>query len=100
VSGRLGGVQIGGADESYDNKVWIDELRGEKWPVIEEIELREGLKHYLDGRQFVLRYVDPPTPAARARPDEIVRAYDEWWPRRHRQPRGIRSTERKRDAAF
>jgi hypothetical protein len=102
VNVRLGGSPIGGggAEQSYSGVLWIDELRAPKWPVVAQINLPEGLEHGTVGGKFGLRYVDPPTPAARARADEIVQAFDEWWPRHHQSPRGIRSMERKMDAAL
>jgi hypothetical protein len=37
---------------------------------------------------------------AGARAEEIVQAYDKWWPKSRRIPRGIRRTERMQEAAF
>jgi hypothetical protein len=101
VNVRLGGSPLGGlgAEQGYNNVMWIDELRKAKWPVIAEIAFPQGLKPGTCGGRFGERYVDPPSEAARARADEIVAAYDEWWPRHHQEPRGVRSIERKRDAA-
>jgi hypothetical protein len=80
----------GGNRRDYDDGVWIGVLRRPLWkrlveytpPNLEPVCQCEGFD---------------PSPAARARADEIVAAYDEWWPkvRRHtatgiepRYPRG------------
>jgi hypothetical protein len=43
----------------------------------------EGTEPYLFGGGFVVRHIDPPSLEARVRPDEIVTAYDQWWPTRN-----------------
>jgi hypothetical protein len=39
-------------------------------------------------------------PPVGARAEEIVQAYDKWWPKSRWIPRGIRRTERMQEAAF
>jgi hypothetical protein len=48
----------------------------------------------------LLRLVQPatPSPATRARADEIIEAYDRLWKRYMRKPRGYRAAERANDA--
>jgi hypothetical protein len=70
----------GGNRSDYHDGMWIDALRRPLWkrlveytpPKLEPICQCEGFD---------------PSPAARARADEIVAAYDEWWPKVHRRVR-------------
>jgi hypothetical protein len=80
----------------YHDRTWIDALRRPQWrrtseftpPNLAPVCICEGFE---------------PSPAARARADEIVAAYDEWWPKLHRRaareiktrlPRGFAAIEK------
>ena len=71
--------RISSAD--YSDHRWIGNLREAQWPVFDWIEPPEGKDFYYCGGHLVVEYVDP-SPAARARADEIVKAYKEWQSRK------------------
>jgi hypothetical protein len=75
----------------YRNDSEVDRLRSKTWKRQEASE--EGERH-----SFVALTVRP-SPAARARADEIATAFDKWQKRRDRRPRGYRAAERAIDAA-
>jgi hypothetical protein len=63
----------------------VDEMRKPKWRVIEKLDLPPGVKPYLSGGIVGTRDVEP-SPAARARADEIISAWDEW---KAKEPREV-----------
>jgi hypothetical protein len=82
--------------ETYEDAMWIEALRRLQWKRLVEV-------HYPDAESTVRHGYFDPSPAARARADEIVTAYDEWWPKLHRRtgreikprlPRGFSAVEK------
>ena len=61
----------------YDDNMLIETLRKPKWPVPEKIDLPPDMRPYIVAGIVGMRDVEP-SPAARARADEIIAAYDEW----------------------
>jgi hypothetical protein len=85
--------------KDYHDAMWIDHLRRPQWKRLAEYTPPnlEPVCHY-EGFD--------PSPAARARADEIVAAYDDWWPKLHRRaareiktrlPRGYRAVEKQEE---
>jgi hypothetical protein len=85
-------------DHTYDDRMTIDALRKPKWPVVEKIDLPADVEPWLVGGSAVVRYVEPSS-AARARGDEIVRAYDEWQSRLYQTPSTDADMDREFEAA-
>jgi hypothetical protein len=97
------GVYCGWLDQraqrtNYHDGIWISALRKPQWKRLVEVDAPDGGSFYHHG-SF------DPSPAARARADEIVAAYDEWWPRTHRRtartiepryPRGFGAVEKQK----
>jgi hypothetical protein len=77
----------------------IDSMRKPEWDKIEIIDPPEGLQFAMGGGGEVVRPFTP-SPEARARADEIIRAYDEWHPKHHRTPRGMRKYEAQSERLF
>jgi hypothetical protein len=78
----------------------ISELQRQEWPVYEPtIDLPEGLRFQYGGGGGVVMRWGPPSPAARARADEIIEAHDRWEAKYWRKPREHRSIERQADRA-
>jgi hypothetical protein len=73
----------------------IQELQRPEWPVLDTIELPDGLQFYRE----VFHY-EPPSAAARARADEIIKAHAKWDRERDREPAALRAVSRQKDAAF
>jgi hypothetical protein len=81
----------------YHDGRWIGALRRPQWKRLAEISPPKG-------EAFCHHECFDPSPAARVRADEIVAAYDEWWPKVHRRtaasgivprlPRGFRAVEK------
>jgi hypothetical protein len=69
----------------------VDDLRKEKWSVAERSD--KGSITIVPHENIV------PSPKARARADEIVQAFDTWFAKYSKRPRGLRAAERRRDAA-
>jgi hypothetical protein len=84
---------------TYNDHMLIEEIRGPKWYVLDEIEPPEGMVFYRCAGGEVCRYFEP-SAAARARADEIVKAYDDWRPKRDRQSARIHRMEDKSDAVL
>jgi hypothetical protein len=62
--------------EEYDH-LSIGMLREPKWPTVTKLDFPPGVGPWYAGGFVGTRYVEP-SPAARARADEIIAAYDEW----------------------
>jgi len=78
---------------TYDLKFLVDRLREPRWTRVKKIDPPEGTEFFYCGGAVAAEYFDP-SPAARARADEIVQAYDEWYAKdagsRAQQNRGAR----------
>jgi hypothetical protein len=81
----------------YGTRIW--ELQRPEWPVVETIEPPEGLQFYRVSGGEVVHY-DPPSAAARARADEIIKAHAKWKRKRRQEPATLRAVSRQRDTAF
>jgi hypothetical protein len=86
-------------ERSFGYGFRIQELQEPEWPVVETIEPPEGLQFYRVSGGDVVHY-EPPSAAARARADEIIKAHAKWERRRDREPAALRAASRQRDAAF
>lgn len=88
--------EIQGQPLAYHYRIF--ELKKTEWPVIEMAEPPEGLQFSRGGGGELVRY-EQPSPAARARADEIIAAHDKWHRARWRKSAADRAVERHRDAA-
>jgi hypothetical protein len=90
----------------YGTRIW--ELQRPEWPVVETIEPPEGLQFYRESGGFATSWTgggevvhyDPPSAAARARADEIIKAHAKWKRKRRQEPATLRAVSRQRDTAF
>ena len=80
-------------DGTYELRMCIDTLRAPKWKRVVEIDPPDGKRFFYCGGRVGTEEFEP-SPAARARADEIVRAYDDWHPRQNAVPRGIGKLQR------
>jgi hypothetical protein len=74
----------------------VDQMRSPTWRMAKA----ETTGAADEGETSVRYWRLQPSPAARARADEIVAAYDEWKPRFDRLPRAYSDAERKTDVPF
>jgi hypothetical protein len=75
----------------WDRPIDVDPLREAKWNISSKSETDDEVT-------VSLRKVTP-SPAARARADEIITAYDDWQSRSERLPRGYRKAKHESDKA-
>jgi hypothetical protein len=85
-------------ERAFGYDLRIQELQSPEWPVVETIEPPEGLQFYSSRGGEVVHYA-PPSAAARARADEIIKAHAKWDRERDREPTALRAASRQRDAA-
>jgi hypothetical protein len=86
-------------ERAFGYGIRIQELEMPEWPVVETIEPPEGLHFYrASGGEVV--HSAPPSAAARARADEIIKAHAKWKRKRDREPAALRAASRQRDAAL
>jgi hypothetical protein len=89
--------------EHYDNQIWIDHLRKPRWGVVEKREMADDVQPYYCCGMVDVRCAVKPSPAARARADEIVQAFDEWRSRNRTEdpdPPGVEAMEHKKEVLF
>jgi hypothetical protein len=84
--------------EVFGYSTSVEDMRKPEWCRAVELDPPEELKYarYARGASGVESYM--PSPEARARADEIVAAYEEWFPKRH--PPGSRKREARSDRMF
>ena len=75
----------------WDRPIDVNLIRDAKWTIFSKVETDDEVT-------VSLRKVMP-SPAARARADEIIAAYDDWHSRGERLPRGYRKAKRESDKA-
>jgi hypothetical protein len=85
--------------QTFGYDIRIQELEMPEWPVVETIEPPEGLQFYRASGGEVVHY-EPPSAAARARADEIIKAHAKWDRKRSREPAALRAVSRQRDTAL
>jgi len=76
---------------AWDCEYFVGKLRPAKWPVSTMLGDNEDMTLFY-------RLVEP-SPAARARADEIIAAFDSWWAS-ERYPRGFRTAKRKANKLY
>jgi hypothetical protein len=80
------------------NDAWcIDRLRKPQWERLIDVEFRPGTAPYNRFNGGVGLESFEPSPAARARADEIIAAYDGWKPKYDRDPKGMAKLDRQHD---
>jgi hypothetical protein len=77
----------------------IRDLERLEWPIYEKMGPPPGHQFQFVNPGYGVRF-EPPSAAARARADEIIKAYAKWDRARDREPLALRATSRQRDAAF
>jgi hypothetical protein len=90
-------AELGLPDKPGDGSSYqwcIQELKRAEWPVYDEVDAPVGMQFWGSGTVFRL---EPPSAAARARADEIIAAHDRWHAKYWREPREVRSLERRAD---
>jgi hypothetical protein len=86
-------------ERTFGYGIRIQELEMPEWPVVEAVEAPEGLQFYHARGGEVVHYA-PPSAAARARADEIIKAHAKWERKRDREPAALRTVSRQRDTAI
>jgi hypothetical protein len=86
-------------EQNFGYSFCIQELQEPEWRFVEETEPPEGTQFRYGRGGEVVRSA-PPSAAARARADEIIKAHAKWKRKRDREPAALRAASRQRDAAL
>ncbi len=92
-------AELGLPDKPGDGSSYqwcIQELKRADWPFYDEVDAPDGMR-FSSAAGGTVFHCEPPSPAPRARADEIIEAHDEWHDKYWHDPREVRSLERQAD---